>query len=234
MARHSLRIIIVLGMLITLVGGTGIFASFNDRATVDNNSAISGSRPKAADLRIEQASFDATTGQIDCNADNGQVAFDDENLTTGLYSATDIQPNSNLGYTYICLSNAGSSPLTLTVSAIDLSDLDIDCTGDEAAAGDTTCGLNATQQPQVGELSPLLWVEFDEAANATGTFFPPVSPEAPLPNTTALSFAAQQLQPGDIERVRIDISYPTPTPTDVLLAQSDQVTWRFAFDGVAS
>jgi predicted ribosomally synthesized peptide with SipW-like signal peptide len=234
MARHSLRIVIALGMLITLVGGTGVFAVFSDRATVDNNSAISGSRPKAADLKIELASVDPTTEQVDCNADNGQVPFDDDNLTTGLYHATDVQPNSNLGFTYVCLKNAGSSPLSLTVSVIDLADLDIDCTGDEAAAGDATCGLNATQQPQAGELSPLLHVEFDEASCATGGFLPPVTPEAPLPNTTAVSFAAQQLQPGSIDCIRIDIAYPTPTPTEALQAQSDEVTWRFAFDGVAS
>ncbi|HEY4226950.1 MAG TPA: SipW-dependent-type signal peptide-containing protein [Candidatus Limnocylindrales bacterium] len=234
MARHSLRIIIVLGVLITLVGGTGIFAVFSDRATVDNNSVTSGSRPKAADLRIEDATSDATTGQIDCNADNGQVAFDDENLTTGLYTATDVQPNTNLGNTYICLKNAGSSPLTLTVSVIDLSDLDIECTGDESAAGDTTCGLNATQQPQAGELSPLLYVEFDEGSCAAGAFLPPSNPAAPLPDTTAVGFASQQLQPGSVECLRIDMAYPSPTPTDGLLAQSDQTTWRFAFDGVAS
>lgn len=233
MHRQALRITIVLGLLITIVGGTGVFATFSDRATVDNNSAISGARPKAADLKIEQASVDPDTGQINCNADSGQP-FDDDNLTTGLYSATNVQPNSNLGNTYLCLRNAGSSPLSLTVSVIDLADLDVDCTGDEHAAGDTTCGLNATQQPQAGELSPLLYVEFDEGMCATGGFLPPIDAAAPLPSTTAVSFAAQQLQPGSIECLRIDVAYPTPSPTDALLAQSDQATWRFAFDGVAS
>jgi predicted ribosomally synthesized peptide with SipW-like signal peptide len=33
MGRQSLRIVMVLGVLVTLVGGTGIFAAFTDRAT---------------------------------------------------------------------------------------------------------------------------------------------------------------------------------------------------------
>jgi hypothetical protein len=77
-------------------------------------------------------------------------------------------------------------------------------------------------------------VEFDEASCATGAFLPPVTPETTLPGTTAVSFAAQQLQPASVDCIRIDIAYPTPTPTEALLAQSDQATWRFAFDGVAS
>ena len=234
MARHSLRIIVVLGLLITIVGGTGVFATFSDRATIDDNSAISGSRPKAADLRIELASVDPTTEQITCETPTGKTPFEDDNLTTALYSATDVQPNTNLGEHYICLKNVGSSPLALTASVIDLTDLDIDCTGDEAAAGDTTCGLNPTQQPQAGELSPLLYVEFDEGMCATGGFLPPVEAPSALSSTTAVAFAQQPLQAGDVECLRIDVAYPTPTPTNALLAQSDQVTWRFAFDGVAS
>ena len=235
MSRHALRIVIVLGMLITLVGGTGVFAVFSDRATTGSNSVVSGSRPKAADLRIEQAAPDPTTGAIDCNADRGAVPFDEDNLSTGLYSATNVQPGTDLGSTYICLKNVGSASLTMTASVIDLSDLDVDCTGDEAASGDTTCGLDAaTQTPQAGELGPLLFAEFNETGCPTGGFLPPQTPASPLPSTTGVSWTASLLGPGNVACVRIDVTYRTPSTIDAQLAQSDKVLWRFAFDGVAS
>ena len=53
MGRHTLRITIVLGMLVTLLGGTGIFATFTDRATGGQATVSSGARPKAAErLRV--------------------------------------------------------------------------------------------------------------------------------------------------------------------------------------
>ncbi len=234
MARHSLRIVMVLGMLITLIGGTGIFATFSDRATTADNTVTSGSRPKAADLRIEKAAPDPTTGQIDCNADQGAVAFDEDDLSTGLYSATNVQPGTDIGSTYICLKNVGAAPLTLTASVIDLSDLDVDCTGDEAASGDTTCGLDATQLPRAGELGPLLEVEFNETGCPTGSFLAPYTPATPLTDTTGVTWTPQPLAPDNVACVRIDVRYPTPSTIDAQLAQSDKVLWRFAFDGVAN
>ena len=66
MGRHTLRITIVLGMLVTLLGGTGIFATFTDRATTGTSTITSGERPKAADLQIAAANPDTSTGVFNC------------------------------------------------------------------------------------------------------------------------------------------------------------------------
>src|SRR3954471_5430377 len=54
MRRPALVTIIVLGSVVTLVGATGIYAEFTDRATTGTNTATSGERPRAADLAQAQ------------------------------------------------------------------------------------------------------------------------------------------------------------------------------------
>jgi predicted ribosomally synthesized peptide with SipW-like signal peptide len=141
MGRHSLRIIMVLGALVTLVGGTGIFAVFSDRATGGENTVTSGTRPKSADLRIEPAVLDAAGG-FNCDGDVDGSLFENDDTTTAQFTVTDAQPGNSLGDAYVCLKNVGSAVLALSVSAIDVVDVDTDCTGDEAISGDTTCGLD--------------------------------------------------------------------------------------------
>jgi predicted ribosomally synthesized peptide with SipW-like signal peptide len=223
--------VMVLGALITLLGGTGIFAVFNDRATVDNNTATSGSRPKAADVRIDTASLDPTSGSVNCDS----TTWDKDNLTTGLYNATDVQPGSDLGTTYLCLKNVGSGTLSLTASVIDLQDLDVACTGDEAASGDTTCGPDVNQSPQAGELSPLIKVGMWRVDCPTGLAYVSYDPQA-LDNLTDWDFGGlSPILPDEIACVKIQVTYPAPaTELQAQLAQSDEVLWRFAFDVVAS
>ena len=222
--RQSLRIVMVLGVLITLVGGTGIFAVFTDRATTGFNTVGSGARPHAADLQISEASN--TGGALNCDPD-GDALFSDD-LTTGLFSVADVQPGGQTPSRWICLLNAGSGPLAISASVIDLQDEDEGCTGDEEAAGDTTCGGF-----QAGELGALLDLEVTEV--------PCLDPNAPgIGSTGSLAtFADEPIRggggsfpAGSTTCVRLRVSYPGATPeTSVQLAQSDRVQWRFAFDG---
>jgi hypothetical protein len=234
MGRNALRVVIVLGVLITLVGGTGIFAVFSDRATTGTNTVTSGSQPRAADLQLNVG---VDTGQaIDCETDpdaNG-VIFEDD-LTTGLFTLQDVQPGTTSDPAYLCLRNTGSAPLSLYAAAIDLVDADVDCTGDEAAAGDTTCGTDGTA-PQAGELSPLLDVRFDEMdCHDSSVIFPGTEGVLyDLTDPAPIAFRAGTLAPGADLCLVLTIAYPSDTATTaVQQAQSDRVTWRFAFDGVA-
>jgi len=120
----------------------------------------------------------------------------------------------------------------LSTSTIDLSDVETACTGDEAAAGDASCGPGAT----VGELAPNLSAAIQQVSCATGA-----------PGGGGTSGSLQSLQsaaalgiiqtPDEIVCLRIGIAYP-PAPatsdTAIQIAQTDQVTWRFAFDGTTS
>jgi predicted ribosomally synthesized peptide with SipW-like signal peptide len=243
--RQTLRIVIVLGVLLTLVGGTGIFAVFSDRATTGPNTVTSGAQPNAAHLQLNVG---IDNGQaIDCETDpdaNG-VTFEDD-LTTGLFTLQDMQPGTASDPAYLCLRNAGSAPLSLYAAAIDLVDADIDCTGDEAAAGDTTCGLDPNlpagqEVPQAGELSHNLSVTIDEMHCHDSTVIFSTIKRAlynltdPAPTGfTRASIGAGTLDSGAELCLQLTIAYPSDTATTaVQLAQTDRATWRFAFDGVA-
>jgi hypothetical protein len=234
MTRHSLRIVIVLGMLITLVGGTGIFATFSDRASTGGNSVTSGSRPKAADIKIETATVEPATG-VTCHSDPDPLPWQRDDLTTGIYTATDVQPGEDLGRTYLCLKNVGSAPLSLTASAINVVDLDVACTGDEAASGDTTCGPDATLTPQAGELSPLIKVAMWRVTCDNLLQYVSYEPHF-LNDLTDWDFGGlTPILPDEVACIEIQVTYPTPaTELQAQLAQSDEVTWRFAFDVSAS
>lgn len=243
MGRHSLRVILVAGLLITAMGGTGIFAVFSDRATTGSNSVTSGSRPRAADLQIN-IGLETPTG-TDCQQDldsNGTVWTDD--LTTGVFAVPSMQPGESAtamaagmpaGAGVLCLKNAGAANLDVTASVIDVVDLDVACTGDELAAGDATCGVDATTlAPQLGELSPLLTLTTGVDMGCQGQYQGSTTSLASTTNQPVTYPAGTALAPGQIVCLSYSVTYPLDTPeASVQLAQSDQVTWRFAFDGTA-
>lgn len=227
MARHSLRIVIVLGALITLLGGTGIFAVFSDRATTGTNDVTSGGLGHAADLQIATAAV--SNGTVVCDA------FSDD-LATGFFSVSDLQPSAGDAYRgSFCLKNAGSSAVNLTASTIDLSDIDSACTGDEAAFGDTSCGGD-----QAGELGNVLVAAIAELDCNTAAYsgqtgsasLSALASPVGLPVGGIVGRPAGDLNPGQTACYFVELRYPDSTPEiDVQLAQSDTVTWRFAFDG---
>jgi hypothetical protein len=236
MARHSLRIVIVLGVLITLVGGTGIFATFSDRATTGQSDIVSGALGKAADLMIAdgQPLDPMNSGPIGCGG------FTDD-LVTPLFVYTS-QLGSQAEH-FFCLQNQGSSAVDLSLTAIDITDLDVDCTGDEATFGDNTCGIAVAGAPngglpQQGELSPNLTIETDlyDCMTGAGLLTPGVpdfsssladlgtTPEALLPAT-----GITNLTPGSEVCVRLRVSW-SATGDAAQISQSDEATWKFAFD----
>jgi predicted ribosomally synthesized peptide with SipW-like signal peptide len=235
MGRQTLRITIVLGMLVTLLGGTGIFATFSDRATAGDNSVSTGERAKAADLKI--AADDPSqrpAGQGLCLP--ASTPFSDD-TTTAQFTAGAIQPGDHLQPAYLCLRNAGTGALTVNASVLDLVDADTDCTGDEAAAGDATCGLDQTTgQPQDGELSPLLLIDIrtidcSDPGTTIGTSEHTLSQYGAQPIQFTAGAAGFVLAPNTIACLQLEASYPTPTETEAQLAQSDRATWKFIFQG---
>lgn len=220
MGRHSLRIIVVLGALVTLVGGTGIFAVFTDRATTGYNSVGSGPRAQSADLAIAEG--DVVAEAIDCGSFS-------EDLATNLFSVADVQPGDPTISADVCLINNGSGDLAITANAIDLNDEDEACTGDEEEAGDTTCGGF-----QAGELGSVLAVQIDRITCATNASEPIQSNSVVNWTTNPVAIPGEPLAPGEIACLRLLAFYPSTTAeTSIQLAQSDRVQWRFAFDGTA-
>jgi hypothetical protein len=224
MGRHALRITILLGVLITLVGGTGIFAVFSDRATAGTDSVGTGTQAKAADIQIAEG--DGIIG----NVPFGCGTFEDD-IATAQFSVGGIQP----GFTStaeLCVTNVGAAPVTLTIGTVELTDLDIDCTGDETAAGDTTCGLDAGMLPQTGELSPLLDLSLTTRSCDDSTLLTDDG-GATLDELATGNFVIADptaaIAPGATVCVQIGVAY-APSTLDAQLAQSDVATWRFKFD----
>jgi predicted ribosomally synthesized peptide with SipW-like signal peptide len=218
--RPLVAAIVALGGVITLAGTTGVFAVFTDRATTGTNTFATKQLPHAADLVI--ATGDITIGDtwtVDCGT------FTDD-LDGGLMTLTDAAPGAGFGTDFVCVKNAGSQTVDVTTSAIDVTDLDTDCTGDEAVV-DNTCGVDTTTlAPQAGELSPLVHVGMHVAdcqdANQGGSGIGTLA--------TATNASVTSLAPGEMICVKYEVDY-NPTEAEANTAQSDTVTWRFAFDG---
>jgi hypothetical protein len=212
----------VLGLLICLVGGTGLFAALTDSAHTGTNSVDTAALPSSAYLQLAAASQDPTA--FTCGD------FSDD-LATGPISYSDA-PASGFGGigTALCIRNAGSQSVSLAASIDQLADIDLACTGDEADLGDTTCG-NDLQ----GELSGVLNTTITTyncnfAATPLATYQPGML--ATLANSPQ---AIGSIDPGVTICLFLNLSLdPAAVPAGALQrAQSDKVTWRFVFTGQA-
>jgi len=229
MARTHLRVVIVLGALITLLGGTGIFAVFSDRATTGTASVTSGARAAAANLLIALAGPDATTGGVTCDPDHNTIVDAHDDLVGPLFTATNLVPGGSAAVLYLCLVNAGSGVLDGTATVIDLTDVEQGCTGDEA----TVDSCNQPGDP--GELSPLILIDIDRLACGDRAF---QAGDTDSPASYATSpwqwTGAAGMAPSDVVCLRINSRYRADvTESQAQRAQTDTATWRFAFDAVA-
>lgn len=221
MQRHMLRFTLVLGVLVTILGGTGVFATFSDTASGGPNSVTSGARPSAADIKIATAT--AANGATTC----GTFA---DNTVTSQFTVTDLQPTSVPTTSYVCLRNSGAATVTLTAGVANLRDADTSCTGDEEIAGDATCGGN-----QVGELSRAVLVTITEVSCSTGAVLAGQQIDlAELP-AFPVRLGATGIAPSSTACVRLVVGYDTEMTEDIIqIAQSDTATWNFLFEATAA
>lgn len=142
-------------------------------------------------------------------------------------TVSDIAPGYISG-NFFCVKNVGSQAVTISASADELTDLDIACTGDEAAHGDTTCGGS-----QAGELAGVLNVSYtdpDCSNPASGS-----SVNTGLAENATTPHGLGGLEPGATRCFHAGLIYPTGLDADaVQRAQSDKVTWRFKFSAVTA
>ncbi len=216
MRRPVLLTLAALGALLSLLSA-GLFAALSDTARTGSNQVATGDLPSSADLQIATA----TPGSgITCGT------FSDD-LATALITLTDQTPghDSGQGYWY-CLRNLGSQTLKLSASSEDFSDVETACTGDEADY-DQTCTPTAT-----GELGDIVKVSFYGLDCATG-----IQLEAPadfvlLRSTVATPVTFGTIGPDQSRCFMSSLFMSDATPTQRQIAQTDQLTWRFAFTGV--
>jgi hypothetical protein len=219
--RRLLTVTMALGLVISAMSFTGIYAVFTDRATTGTNTAESGEQPRTADLLI------GTTESTNCTG-----AVYTEDLATGIWDASDLVPGPDYDTTMICLKNVGTATLTLTVTANDVVETETGCTGDEAQAGDTTCGTAGVGDGELGGVLSLSLVQTD---CTIGTNVSDII-QGSLEDIAAAPGSLGTVDPGTVACIYTTISLPTgiSTSEELQQAQTDKVTWRYAFDGTAS
>ena len=212
MRRSVLVTVVVLGGLVCAIGGTGLFAALTDSATSGTNSVESGALAASADIQLARATNDGA--KPTCGTFT-------ENLSSPIFTVSDVSPGFQSDVEYYCVKNVGSQPVTLSVKADPLVDLDLACTGDEALHGDTTCGNN-----QDGELAAVLRVSYGQLTdcssnNGSGS-------GAFLRDNGLFAHALGTLAVGETRCFSTDVWYPANTADPARQkAQSDQVRWQY-------
>lgn len=210
MRRSSLITISALGLVICLLGGTGLFAALTDTATTGTNTVESGAQAGSVDLQL-------AVGASPCGT------FTDD-LASGLFTYSGLVPGGGGPQTAFCIKNAGSQVTAVTVRAFALEDTEVDCTGDEEDYGDATCGSG------VGELSAVVDVRFDQTD--CDQMYAGIVVSRNLAALVDEPLALADLAPDVPACYAVGVSMASTYPATALqIAQSDQTTWRFQFDG---
>lgn len=211
MRRPVLVSTFVFGMAMSLAAFSGVFAVFSDQASTGENTFETAELPKAVDLKLAEHPNPGTCQQ-----------FTDD-LETAFFTVADATPSPAATFTgYWCLQNFGSLPATATFSAVDVSDTELDCTGDEEAAGDTTC------TPQgAGEISDHLLINLPHTPCTGGGADDHQGTLSSLQNTPV---SIGVLQPGECRLLIPNWTY-NPTGTAALMGQSDAASFRLVFNG---
>jgi hypothetical protein len=228
--RRYLISLAVMGALVCALGSTGLFAALTDSARTGTNHVDTAALPGAADLQLATAHVapPVVAGQ------GSSIVCDEpfvEDLTTAGFNATAVTPGFATAKAWYCLKNVGSQSVNVAATIDSLSDVDLNCTGDEALYNDVTCGNQLE-----GELSSVLNVFYETAvcdnyslphADTIIQMTTNVGASPDLPWFTGLA-------PGEHLCIATQVFYPPNKPVDdVQRAQSDSVSWRFKFTGVA-
>jgi hypothetical protein len=224
MRRPVLLSLSTLGLLICLIGGTGLFAALTDTADLGPNSVDAAGLPGSADLKLAYRVPDPG----DPNATVcGQ--YEDDLTTQAFIEASGFVADSSAN-NKVCIKNAGSQTVSVSVTAVDLVDVDTACTGDEADLGDATCGGDAQ-----GELANVIQIRIFPIDCATALELGGSDASA-LDDLvgTPLALTPSGLAPDAELCLDILVQEPSGSPAlDRQLAQSDAVTWMFRFTGTA-
>jgi hypothetical protein len=223
MRRSILLTLSTLGVLISLLGGTGLFAALTDTADVGPNHLDTAPLAGSADLKVAEL-------------ENGQCLTYQDNLVTEFILGANFVPGDETS-NQLCIKNVGSQTVSLAVTAVDLVDFDYDCTGDEQEYGDQTCGPNVPDP--VGELSSVIDALFVTVDCGTGA--PSGSPFGSNLHDLVgnpLFISVTGLGSNEVACFDIHLSEPdgqTGYPVaDLQKAQSDSLTWTFRFTGQAT
>jgi hypothetical protein len=214
MRRPLLLTLAAVGGLIVLLGGTGLFAALSDTARSGTNSVDSQGLASSSDLQIARSLASDPMAPFACDA------FSDDLASPLITTSGDVDSTA---YDY-CVRNVGSRTVSLTVLAEDLVDEETGCTGDESLY-DATCGGGP------GELSNLVEVVHEQRDCYTSVQI--MVGLTLLRDTSITPVSLSTLGPGETKCFSARIVVSQATEEQRQAAQSDRLTWRFAWTGQA-
>ena len=220
MAGRSPKVVLlVLGTVVSLLLGAGLFALTSDSVTSAGNSAESGTwKPPAHDLQV------ATSDDFGFACANANYT---KSLPTTFSAApVDLARSPGAGShisKIVCIRNAGTAPARLTASVTNFVQTETECSTGEAEAGDATCGSGT------GEVGAVL----DEGFS----LFSEVGSD---PDCTASGYFVSRFESGYLDNVlhpslpagatcrfvyNLSPTFLSVTEAQRLQAQSDSVQW---------
>ena len=220
--RPILASLTTLGVVTGLLGVAGVFAAGSDRATTGENDVISGELGlpgEDVDLELASATFDSSSGVLTCGEDwsddlNTGVVTSGGQVIDGQYAGVDQFDEG-----YLCVRNVGDGPADLSVRVVDLVDTELDCSNGEAAT-DETCGAGT------GELSSHLVTGMQTGDSACVD----IAGGA----LTVAQLTEDFLRLGVLQPQQVLGLCPFAYWEAAASSQSDQASWRYAFDGALS
>ena len=215
---------LALGILITVLIGSGLFALASDTIISEGNKVESSTFNTSHDLKVARVAIGASCAS---------ASYGDGPIGAAIDSTSQGTINLNIGSTIaqqddFCLKNVGWKTGVLTVTFTSPSDTEVGtCATTESSNGDATCPAGSA-----GELSPIL----DSRINFLSDPSTAISCGPGGVDGTFASFtgAARSLDTtmagGDICRLYVSTSVrPASTPNDRAKAQTDRVQWDIAF-----
>jgi hypothetical protein len=233
MRRSGLMTLALLGAVVSVIGGVGLFAALTDTGktgtiTVDSDAMAGSADIKLTTADVVDADMDGALESIACDT----TGYSDD-LATDPQTAS-VAPGFVSDKLYFCIKNVGSQPVSLTFDAFEMVDVELACTGDESLF-DLDCGI-VGGVPGAGELSGVLSVAVDWYAMCELSAGDQSSSGLKLLESTPLPLTHGLSAGGAADCYSLTLTYANGganTPAEIQEAQSDRVTWRFRFNAAA-
>lgn len=154
--------------------------------------------------------------------EGGKCRMFAENLPA-LFSGAGIQPGERAPRVDVCVRNRGRMDARLTLAIFERVEAETGCTGDEPSV-DVTCG--AAQAGELGRNLVLILTTQPDCKGPAGT---PVEVNL-ITLESAPAVLSPTLRSNRTDCVGLQVEHRPTSDEATAAAQTDTVTWRFAFD----
>lgn len=230
--RRGLAAIVAAGAVIVALSGPGALAVFTDTATTGaggDPADLESIETAAVDISVEGADLEISRYPLDPSC--GPQFRDD--LQGAVFQIESVAPGSTtlagLGPRGLCVRNAGVQPVSVVLTAADISSSEVTCEANEATLDPQgpTCGDRGESDAHLTYVATVIDTVTDPAA------CPPDPQASGTARPLAEAMPAFPLDPGEIACLAIDLAYLPPDDQAALIAQTDRTRWRWVLEATA-